>query len=214
MAAVWYPGGQDVRRTVNTQLLRAIQQENVELKDEVSRLRDHVHALQALHHAIQQLLPEKDLMTLLDRTLYYAMTVLDASDGALMLTDEEKGDLVFVLVQGEVREKLPGYRIGRNEGIAGWVAEHREPVIVNNTRSDPRFSPRVDEAFHFQTQSMVCVPLIARGKVLGVIEVLNKAGDKPFAEADQDLLSILAFIAAIALDDIARTPEENGGSAA
>ncbi len=55
---------------MNTQLLRAIQQENVELKDEVSRLRDYVHALQALHHAIQQLLTEKDLMKLVDRTLY------------------------------------------------------------------------------------------------------------------------------------------------
>jgi len=192
---------------MNPQLLRTIQQENADLKDEVSRLRDYVHALQALYHAIQQLLSETDLMKLLDRTLYYAMTVLDSQDGALLLTDDEKGDLVFVLVQGRVREKLPGYRLKRNEGIAGWVATHREPVIVNNTRADPRFSSRVDQAFNFQTQSMVCVPLIARGKVLGVIEVLNKAGGRDFAEADQDLLSILAFIAAIALDDLARAPE-------
>lgn len=192
---------------MDTQLLRAIQQENAELKDEVSRLRDYMHALQSLNHAIQQLLSEKDLMKLLDRTLYYAMTVLDCADGALLLSDEEKGGLVFVLVQGEVREKLPGYRIRRNEGIAGWVAEHCEPVIVNNTRADHRFSARVDQAFNFQTNSMVCVPLVARGKVLGVIEVLNKSGGKEFAEADQDLLSILAFIAAIALDDLARAPE-------
>ncbi len=192
---------------MDTQLLRAIQQENAELKDEVSRLRDYMHALQSLNHAIQQLLSEKDLMKLLDRTLYYAMTVLDCADGALLLSDEEKGDLVFVLVQGEVREKLPGYRIRRNEGIAGWVAEHCEPVIVNNTRADYRFSAKVDQAFNFQTQSMVCVPLMARGKVLGVVEVLNKSGGKEFAEADQELLSILAFIAAIALDDLARAPE-------
>jgi GAF domain-containing protein len=192
---------------MNPPLLRTIQQENADLKDEVSRLRDYVHALQALYRAIQQLLSETDLMKLLDRTLYYAMTVLDSRDGALLLTDEEQGDLVFVLVQGRVREKLPGYRLKRNEGIAGWVATHREPVIVNNTRADPRFSSRVDQAFNFQTQSMVCVPLIARSKVLGVIEVLNKASGKDFAEADQDLLSILAFIAAIALDDMARAPE-------
>ena len=192
---------------MNTQLVRTIQQENADLKDEVSRLRDYMHALQALNKAIQQLLSEKNLIKLLDRTLYYAQTVLDSQDGALLLTDEEQGDLVFVLVQGRVREKLPGYRIKRNEGIAGWVAEHREPVVVNNTRADSRFSSRVDQAFNFQTQSMVCVPLVARGKVLGVIEVLNKTDGRPFAEADQDLLSILAFIAAIALDDMARAPE-------
>ena len=192
---------------MNTQLLRTVQQENATLKEEVGRLRDYVRSLQSLSRAAQQLLSEKDIMTLLDRTLYYAMTVLDARDGALLVADEEKNELVFVLVQGQVREKLPGYRIPYNEGIAGWAARHREPVIVNNARSDSRFSSRVDEAFGFQTYSLVCVPLVARGKVLGVIEVLNKASGGDFAEADQDLLSLLAVVAAIALDDLARAPE-------
>jgi sigma-B regulation protein RsbU (phosphoserine phosphatase) len=192
---------------VDTQLLRAVQQENAALKEEVGRLRDYVRNLQALSRAAQQLLSEKDIMTLLDRTLYYAVTVLDARDGALLVTDEETNELVFVLVQGQVREKLPGYRIPCCDGIAGWVAEHREPVIANNARADPRFSSRVDETFNFKTYSMVCVPLVARDKVLGVIEVLNKSGGQDFAEADQDLLSLLAAIAAIALDDLARAPE-------
>jgi len=197
---------------VDTQLLRAVQQENVALKEEVGRLRDYVRSLQSLSHAAQQLLSEKDIMTLLDRTLYYAVTVLDARDGALLVTDEETNELAFVLVQGQVREKLPGYRIPYNEGIAGWVAEHREPVIANNARADSRFSSRVDESFDFQTYSMVCVPLVARDKVLGVIEVLNKSGGRDFAEADQDLLSLLAAIAAIALDDLTRVPEPSNGS--
>src|SRR5512136_1695316 len=113
---------------VDTQLLRAVQQENAALKEEVGRLRDYVRSLQSLSRAAQQLLSEKDIMTLLDRTLYYAMTVLDARDGALLVTDEEKNELVFVLVQGQVREKLPGYRIPYSEGIAGWAAKHHEPV--------------------------------------------------------------------------------------
>jgi len=192
---------------MDTQLLRTIQQENARLKDEVTRLRDYVSNLQSLHRAARHLLSEKDIMTLLDKTLYYALTVLDAHDGALVLKDDETNELVFVLVQGEVHETLPGYRIPCCEGIAGWVAEHREPVVVNNTRADSRFSSRVDQAFNFQTQSMVCVPLVARGKVLGVIEVLNKSGGQDFAEADVDLLSLLAVIAAIALDDLARAPE-------
>ena len=189
--------------------MRAVQQENAALKEEVSRLRDYVRSLQVLSRAAQQLLSEKDIMTLLDRTLYYAVTVLDARDGALLVTDEEKNELAFVLVQGQVREKLPGYRIPYSEGIAGWVAEHREPVIANNARADSRFSSRVDETFNFKTYSMVCVPLVARDKVLGVIEVLNKSSGRDFAEADQDLLSLLAVIAAIALDDLARAPEQS-----
>jgi len=192
---------------MDARFLRSVQQENAQLKEEVGRLREYVHSLQWLYHAAQRLLSEKDLMTLLDKTLYYAILVLDARDGSLLIIDEETDELVFVLVQGTVRERLPGYRIPRDDGIAGWVAEQREPLIVNNARSDPRFSSRVDEAFNFETHSLVCAPLIARGNVLGVVEVLNKTGDRPFTETDQDLLSILALIAAMALDDLARVPE-------
>jgi sigma-B regulation protein RsbU (phosphoserine phosphatase) len=199
---------------MNTQFLRTIQQENAELREEVAYLRDYVSSLQELQRAAQRLLSEKDIMTLLDKTLYYALTVLDAQDGALLVRDEETNELVFVLVQGRVREALPGYRIASNEGIAGWVAENREPVIVNNVRGDPRFSPRVDQSFEFETRKLVCVPLIARDKVLGVIEVLNKSGGQDFAEADMNLLSLLALIAAMALDDLTSMPLEPANKAA
>ena len=198
---------------MDVQVLRTLQQENTLLKEEVARLRDYVSNLQSLHRAARHLLSEKDIMTLLDKTLYYALTVLDAHDGALLLRDEDTNELVFVLVQGQVRETLPGYRIAGNEGIAGWVAQHREPVIVNNVRSDPRFSSRVDQSFKFVTRKLVCVPLIARDKVLGVIEVLNKSGGQDFAEADVDLLSLLAVISAIALDDLAGAPVSESAAA-
>jgi len=198
---------------MDVQFLRTLQQENTRLKEEVIRLRDYVSNLQSLHRAARHLLSEKDIMTLLDRTLYYALTVLDAHDGALLLTDDDTNELVFVLVQGSVHETLPGYRIAGKEGIAGWVAEHHEPVIVNNVRGDPRFSPRVDQSFKFETRNLVCVPLIARDRVLGVIEVLNKSGGQNFAEADVDLLSLLAVISAIALDDLAGAPAPESAAA-
>jgi len=201
---------------MDAQFLRSVQQENMELKEEVGRLRDYVSSLQELTRVAQKLLSEKDLMTLLDRTLYYAVTVLDARDGTLLLADEEKNELVFVLVQGQVREALLGYRISCDQGVAGWVYSHREPLIVNNVRTDPRFSPTVDQSFKFQTRSLLCVPLIAPpragqpGKVLGVLEVVNKSSGQDFTEADQDLLSILSLVAAIALDNLTQEPETTG----
>jgi NtrC-family two-component system sensor histidine kinase KinB len=198
---------------MDAQFLRTIQQENARLKEEVSRLRDYMSNLQSLNRAAHHLLSEKDIMTLLDKTLYYALTVLDSQDGALLLKDDDTNELVFVLVQGRVREKLPGYRIPWCEGIAGWVAEHREPAVANNARGDPRFSHQVDQSFDFETRKLVCVPLIARGKVLGVIEVLNKSGGQDFAEADVDLLSLLAVIAAIVLDDLSHMPETESATA-
>lgn len=198
-----------------TNIVRFLQQENTRLKEENERLTEKLNALEgyilaldALEQAARSLSKERDLMGLLDKTLSYAIGVLGASDGSLMLLDEDTGDLVFVLVHGQVREVLPGYRIRGDEGIAGWIAQHGEPALVNNPRSDPRFSVRVDQAFNFETRSLIGAPLITRHKVLGVVEVVNKVTPPgEFAPTDVNLLSILALLAASVLDDLASQPD-------
>lgn len=197
--------------------MRFLQQENTRLKDqirlltyEVQALRRYIKAMQRLQETVQHFTPEQDIMTLLGETLDCALELLDAADASLLLIDEETDELVFVLIYGTVRETLPGYRFDRRKGIAGWVAEHIEPAIVNNARTDPRFLRDVDERFGFETRSLVAVPLAARGKVLGVIEVLNKRSGNDFSDDDASLLSILATIAASALDYAASTPVEAG----
>jgi len=193
--------------TEDTQFVRFLQQECAQLKeenrrlsDEVRALRRYVGALREFQKAIHRFTPEQDVLALLDETLEFALALLDASDGSLMLVDEETDELVFVLVRGIRREALPGFRFSRRRGIAGWVAENAEPAIVNNVRADPRFMADVDERFAFETHSMVAVPLVARGRVLGVIEVINKRTGEVFTEEDASLLSILATLAASALD--------------
>jgi GAF domain-containing protein len=95
---------------------------------------------------------------------------------------------------------LIGHRFDRRQGVAGWAAERVEPVIVNNVRMDPRFFSSVDEFSGFETKSIVAVPLAARGRVLGVLEVVNKRSGKDFTDDDASLLSILATVSASALD--------------
>jgi GAF domain-containing protein len=80
------------------------------------------------------------------------------------------------------------------------VATHQEPVVANDISQDDRFSPEVDRMFHFRTQSLTCVPLVSRGKVLGVIEVVNKFSGRPFDDRDVEMLTMLAPIAATAID--------------
>jgi GAF domain-containing protein len=158
-------------------------------------------ALKDLYWATQRITSEENLFNLLDQILYNAMSVLRAEDGSLLLLDEETDELVFVLVHGDIKNKLRGHRMKSDMGIAGWVAQKREPLIVNNPRQDIRFSLEVDEEFSFVTRSILCVPMITRGKLIGVIEVLNKQ-DNIFAEADATLLLILAQVAAIALEEM------------
>lgn len=193
--------------TGDVQLVRFLQRECSRLKDENQLLTDEVHALrrylqalQSLQETIQHFTPEQDIMALLDDTLYCALELLNAADGSLLLIDEETDELVFVLVHGAVRETLPGIRFDRRQGIAGWVAENVKPVVVNNVLTDLRFLRDVDEHVGFETRSLVAVPLAARGRALGVIEVLNKRSGENFTNEDAKLLSILATLSASALD--------------
>ena len=194
-------------------LIRFLRQENIRLQDEnqllteqVHALRRYIRALQRLQETIHYFTPEQDILTLLDETLDCALVLLDAADGSLMLIDDETDELVFVLVRGAVRAELLGYRFDRRQGIAGWVAEHAEPAIVNNVRADLRFLPEVDEHIGFVTHSLLAVPLVAQGKVLGVIEAVNKHTGEDFTDDDASALSILSALAASALDYAASAP--------
>ncbi len=195
--------------TTTPQLMRFLQQENTRLQEENKALEEenralhrYMDALEDLYWAAQQIMSEENLLSLLDQILYNAMVVLRAEDGSLLLLDEETDELVFAVVHGDIRGELRGYRIGGDIGIAGWVATEGEPLVVNNPRHDWRFSPQIDEAFGFVTRSILCVPMITRGKLVGVLELLNKYDGNKFIEADVTLLSILAHVAATALEDM------------
>lgn len=176
-----------------------LRDENRGLKEEMALLRSSVRALSALQDVVQRITASTDVIALLDDLLASALSVVGAEDGSLLLIDEEKDELAFAVVHGRMREQLTGYRIPKTEGIAGWVAENRRPVMVRDVRTDPRFSPAVDEDFHFHTRSMACVPLIDGQRVLGVIEALNKSSNREFSETDRDLLSVTAQLASVAI---------------
>ena len=63
-----------------------------------------------------------DLIDLLDDLLAAALAVVDASDGSLLLLDEDTEELVFAVVRGSARNQLTGFRLPPGKGIAGWVA--------------------------------------------------------------------------------------------
>lgn len=176
-----------------------LRDENQDLRDEVTVLRTSMRALVALQELIARLGPSTDVITLLDDVLASALAAVGASDGSLILTDDETDELVFAVVHGQAREQLTGFRMPIGEGIAGWVAANRTPAVVTDVQSDPRFSPRVDQTFEFQTRSLACVPLVEGPRVLGVIEAVNKSYDREFTKQDQDLLRVVGQLATVAI---------------
>jgi GAF domain-containing protein len=176
--------------------LAQCKEENLRLKEEVVVLREYLTALQALLEAVDDLDPKSEIMPLLERILANGMAVTNAQDGSLLVLDDETSELVFVLAKGKVEpSRLIGQRVPPGRGIAGWVAQKGLPTIVQNARSDLRFYPGIDDAFMFQTNSVLAVPITGQGRVLGVIEVLNKHNNRLFDQADQTLLTLLCRFA-------------------
>jgi len=175
-------------------------QENSQLRQEVSALRQSVRALSSAYFLAQNITPQVDVLMLLSEILDAALSVLKASNGAVMLTDEATGDLVITVVRGAAAERLVGYRLPKGVGIAGWVAEHRQPQLVPDVRRDPRAFAEVDEAFGVHSRAMMCVPVhLDDGRVLGVIQVLNRTADRDFTQDDLSLSLVVAALAATAM---------------
>lgn len=176
-----------------------LQAENRQLHDELYTLQEYISTLAALESAAEELTSEQELLPLLDKILYYALTLLDSTDGSVILVDEEADECVFAVVRGAIESSLVNFRMPRDEGLTGWVVTEGLPLIVNDVKQDLRFSPQVDRLYDFDTRTMLCVPMKVGKRVLGAISVINKHSGEDFTKIDLDLLSILARTAAFAL---------------
>ncbi len=121
---------------------------------------------------------------------------------SLLLKDRKTGELYFKIVVGESAEKLQNVRIPKNTGIASWILEKGQPLIIENVSNDPRFYKQIDEISGFITKSIIGVPLKTNGKVFGVIELVNKLKNENFTVLDLKMLTTIADFAAIAIAKI------------
>ena len=143
-----------------------------------------------------------DVDDVLERIMTASRQALDAETCSLLLTDQDTGDLVFSVAQGPVAIKLPKGRVlKRGEGIAGWVQVNAQPVLVPDAYADPRFNPEVDRQTGYRTRTIMCVPLVAKNRPIGVAQLMNKTGGGPFTEEDLELFTIIAAQASIAIDN-------------
>jgi putative nucleotidyltransferase with HDIG domain len=135
------------------------------------------------------------------RALQAATQLMKAQAGSLLLLEGDSQRLHFDVALGEHEEVLKSMCLEVGEGIAGWVARSGKGVIVNSPDKDARFSARADGENGFRTRNVICVPLKVRNKTIGVLEALNKNGNKGFNRGDLSMFSSLADLVAIALDN-------------
>ncbi len=142
-----------------------------------------------------------NLAEVLSLIMRHVNRVTNSIASTLMLLDDETGELVFSVPTGPKAERLTDIRIPSGKGIAGWVAKHEQHVLVANVREDPRFYQEIDRISGFETKSILCVPLKAKTRSIGVLEAINKADGTSFTEEDTLLLSIFAYQAAMAIEN-------------
>jgi two-component sensor histidine kinase/putative methionine-R-sulfoxide reductase with GAF domain len=142
-----------------------------------------------------------DLHEVLALIMRNANQVTNSTASTLMLLDDKTGELVFSVPTGPKADRLIDIRLSPGKGIAGWVAEHKQSVLVPNARKDPRFFLGIDTMSGFETKSIICVPLKVKTKLIGVLEAINKADGTTFTEEDELLLCIFASQAAMAIEN-------------
>ncbi len=116
--------------------------------------------------------------------------VMNARTASFMLVDEDKSELYIRAARGLRQEVVSGTRVKIGDSIAGWVAQHGQPLLVTNVEEDPRFERQ--NGHQYETKSLLSVPVKIEGRVVGVININNKVSCTPFTEDDRALLSSLA----------------------
>ena len=189
-------------------------EENARLKGEVAVLRRFTASMQHVMEAVEKAPPETEIMELLESIVSNVKATIGAGDASLLVLDEDTNELVFVISQGQLpQENLHWKRLPPGGGIAGWVVEHRRATIVNDAHTDDRFYGQIDTEFEFNTRSLLAAPLVGGGRVLGVIELLNKRDGQLFSTGDQTLLTIICRFAGELLYTLIQINQERQSSA-
>ncbi len=167
--------------------IRRIKMENLQLKETV--------AIYDLSRAIAFTL---DLKTILNKTADGAMEQCKADEASVMLPTEDGKALDVVVARGKNRETLVGQRIPVEEGISGWVARFREPLVLQGEIHDARFAPVKPRE---DIYSALSLPMMVGGKLVGILNVHTTHRGRPFSLGQVKALNILTGTAASALEN-------------
>lgn len=161
--------------------------------------------LKNLVKASQSLADIESLDDLLPQLLDLAQEVTDAEASSILLYNPKLNVLEFSLAKnetlGERTEQIlkSNVELKMGEGLAGWVAVNRKPVIIQDVQQDTRFFKEADHYTGFYTRTLLCVPIVYGKELLGVIEVLNSKNKPCFNVEDEEILDSFAHLAGVAI---------------
>ena len=168
-------------------------------QQEPGRLSDELETLIDIGKALTTHLSRSDVYQVI---MQKVSNLLSPQAWSLLIVDDRTRELRFEIVVSPAAEKLQGTCLQPGEGIAGWVAENGISLLVPDVSKDTRFARHVDRRVGFVTHSIVCVPLVANQRTIGVIQLLNGLGQTEFTAQDQRILATIADFTAIAIENV------------
>jgi len=142
-----------------------------------------------------------DIFEVLNRAMRFVEEVIGTEGSSIFEMDDMTNELFFRVLSGHETHTVREIRMKLGEGVAGWVARTGEPVIVQDTAIDERFSTKVDLVTGFKTRSIIALPIRNKGRLTGVLELVNKRGPNPFNQEDLEFLTIAANQIGIAIEN-------------
>ena len=161
----------------------------LEIVDSYRRLADVFHEVLAEQSLDALLVRIAD--TLADLVPHESMTIYEA--------DESQGILIPVLARDDWAEEVMQKRVRFDEGVTGWAARRREPVLLNQAHLDPRV--RTIPGTPLEPEALISIPLIARSQIKGVFNLYRDGAEAEFSDAEFELAKRFADAAALALDN-------------
>src|SRR5580698_11244822 len=155
--------------------------------------------LLVFHKLARSLTSSFDLDAILRTILEHMERFIQADLWSLLMLDEERQDLYYAIASGGEEAALRDLRVKVGEGVAGWVVEHGETLIVPEAQDDPRLQLGA-AANASKLRSVIALPLLGRKRTQGAIEIFNPRADQ-LTDYTIAFLHILADHAAIAIEN-------------
>ncbi|MCD6224831.1 MAG: sigma 54-interacting transcriptional regulator [Deltaproteobacteria bacterium] len=169
-------------------------------------------SIKALEQMTSQVSSDNELDQLLELIIETATKIMQARASSLLLVDQESGRLFFKVATGEKKDALKGFEIKAGQGIAGYVVETGEPLLIRDVNNDSRWYKKISESIEFRTKSIACVPMKIKDRTIGVIEIIDKINGETFQQDDIKKLTVFSSLAAMAIGNartMAKIAKEN-----
>ncbi len=132
--------------------------------------------------------------------LLLVMRVVKAEAGSILEVNHAASNLFFRAVVGQSSDRVLNFVIPLGQGIVGHVVESRQPLVVANVEESKIHLRAIQDAVGFETKNLVAIPVIVRGQVYGVLELLNRVGESNFTPSDLELLNYFCELFAKAIE--------------